>query len=56
MKDTENHKLPDLLHEFLIMFIVGLGVALPVIFMNIMDIMTQMNMNLSSMSASMGGF
>lgn len=56
MKDTENHKLLDLLHEFLIMFIVGLGVALPVIFINFMDIMTQINMNLNGMSASMGGF
>lgn len=45
MRRIKNQSLKDLFHEFIIFVVFGLGIALPLIIYNVMDIFSQLNIN-----------
>jgi hypothetical protein len=44
MKNPGKNKLKDMLHEFMIMIIFGLGIALPLIIYNFANLLSRVNL------------
>jgi len=55
MKNSSKSQLRDSLHEFLIMVVFGLGIALPLIVYNVADILSRFNMSYMMDSPSFMG-